>query len=132
MAEREIVGILMIHYKGGGAPQPIRWVRLSDYNNLRNVLQGHTDQAARAESIRSQIAALRSKGVTDQMLAAHGVDVTQFEQMASTVRAWPLVGYQLLDHPATGPYLRFSRVHQLQTPDIDYVQLVQRRMAETP
>ena len=132
MGQREVVGVLLIHYKGGGAPQPIQWVRLSDVDNLRNALSSHADQTARAASIRAQITALRSRGVTDAQLAASGIDVQQFEQMATTAQTWPLISYQLLHHPATGAYLRFNRVHQLQTAGIDYVQLVQRRMAETP
>jgi hypothetical protein len=122
----EVVGVLLITYKDSQGRQPIRWVKLSDFRNLHNWLQTSADQAQRAQSIRAQIASLRQRGVTDEQIAASGMDVAEFERMATTDGAWALVSYKRLHDPVTGHYLRFGRVHQLQTTNIVSIQLVNR------
>jgi len=132
MEQREMAGVLLVTYKGGQDKQPIRWVRLSDFTNLQSRLDGHASQAESARSIRQQVASLRAQGITDAQLAASGVDLRLFEQMAAAHHTWPLISYTLHRHPATGLYLRFGRIHHLELPNITSIELVQQQRVETP
>jgi sulfur relay (sulfurtransferase) complex TusBCD TusD component (DsrE family) len=127
VAQEEVVGTLLITYAGGQDQQPIRWVKLTDFTNLQKWLDIRADHAQHAQFIRAQITALRQRGVTDEQMATSGMDVAQFERMATADGTWSLISYQRQQDPVTGDYLRINRVHQLQTNTITGIKLVNRQ-----
>ncbi len=130
----EVVGILLITYRGGNDKQPIRWVRLSDFVLFRRELEQYTKLALQARRIHEEAEELRSMGLTDRQFAAHGIDLTQLKQWLATEHTWPIIGHRLLqDKYRRGrQYLQFNRIHRLPLRKVQQAELVQRRNAESP
>ena len=120
------VGLLLIKYKGSEEEQPIHWVRLADFENLQRFVASGVEQAQRGDRIQAEIARLRGQGVTDAQLAAAGIDVALFNQMASATSVWPLMSYDIVTRFRTS-WLRIKRTHQLDTRRITGLRLVKRQ-----
>lgn len=123
------VGILLITYMNSSDEQPIRWVRLDDFNNLQRFIASGAEQAEEARRIRAEVARLRSGGVSDAQLRAAGVDMALLDQIASTASTWPILSYNIVTE-LRWRTLRIARTHQLQTSNITAVRLVQRQQVD--
>jgi hypothetical protein len=123
------VGVLLITYRGSRDEQPIRWVRLSDFESLQRFVASGTKQAQRGDRIAAEITRLRAQGISDAELLAAGIDVAQFNQMANANTTWPIMSYNVVTRFRTS-WLRINRTHQLDTRRITDLRLVQRQQVE--
>jgi hypothetical protein len=122
---REKVGTLLITFKQGGPKQRIEMVREEEFRWLADRLKSDAGLEAKAAEFRANLQDLRDKGVSDADLKRHGIDVAEFERMATTRSDFPLTSFKIqADSIFDLPQIERVRTHQLKPHDFAKVEFI--------